>query len=259
MSYRLREDVFVASKGRLARTQRFVLLCLCRYADDSGNRAFPSVSTLAADCGLQPRALINNLRRLRLAGWIDVVQRGGGRGRATHYHVNRSPVPMLPLDAETLHPRAVFPAAGRKEKTVHLETETLHLDARMASVKSPHRTAKATLRRTAAPPIRSRDPVITDQPPPTPASGGSQTRRLRAWERRRMAENAAIEGQTRRWRCHHAGTPCGINAHCFLRTLHEVRAGTVRIEDVPDPVATDVREELAAEQAERAGQGRRQA
>jgi hypothetical protein len=47
------------------------------------------------------------------------------------------------------------------------------------------------------------------------------------------------------WRCHHADQPCGINAHCFLRTLREIRAGTARLEDVPEPLHTDVRDALA--------------
>lgn len=50
------------------------------------------------------------------------------------------------------------------------------------------------------------------------------------------------------WRCHHVDEPCGQNAHCYLRTVREVRAGQVRLEDVPEPLHSDVRDALASDE-----------
>lgn len=51
-----------------------------------------------------------------------------------------------------------------------------------------------------------------------------------------------------RWHCHHTDELCGQNTHCYLRTLREVRAGQARLEDVPEPLHSEVRDALAQDE-----------
>lgn len=47
---------------------RLVLLCLCNYADQSGDSIFPSLDRLARDTGIKERALRYQLRKLEQCG-----------------------------------------------------------------------------------------------------------------------------------------------------------------------------------------------
>lgn len=49
-------------------SSRFVLLCLCNYADVTGDAIFPSLARLSRDTGLTPRAVRYQLRKLETAG-----------------------------------------------------------------------------------------------------------------------------------------------------------------------------------------------
>lgn len=47
---------------------RLVLICLCNYADQSGDSIFPSLDRLSRDTGIKERALRYQLRKLELCG-----------------------------------------------------------------------------------------------------------------------------------------------------------------------------------------------
>lgn len=49
-------------------SSRLLLICLCNYADPTGDSIFPSVKRLTLDTGLKPRALQYQLRKLEEAG-----------------------------------------------------------------------------------------------------------------------------------------------------------------------------------------------
>lgn len=49
-------------------SSRFVLLCLCNYADSTGDAIFPSLARLSRDTGLTPRAVRYQLRKLEKSG-----------------------------------------------------------------------------------------------------------------------------------------------------------------------------------------------
>lgn len=49
-------------------SSRFVLLCLCNYADVTGDAIFPSVARLSRDTGLGRRAVQYQLRKLEKSG-----------------------------------------------------------------------------------------------------------------------------------------------------------------------------------------------
>ena len=68
---------------------KLVAIALARYADDNGNRIFPSVGRLASVLGITPRAVQTQLTRLVEAGVLTVLtSRSGGRGRTTRYRLN---------------------------------------------------------------------------------------------------------------------------------------------------------------------------
>ena len=66
--------------------QKIVLLKLADCANDAGANAFPSVATMARECGLSERSVQNALRRLTSSGRID-VQAPATRYTSTIYRV----------------------------------------------------------------------------------------------------------------------------------------------------------------------------
>jgi len=70
---------------RLPCVEKAVLMMLTTYASAEGAHAFPSVPTLAGDCGVSKRAVQKALRRLLAKGYLEVeVAR---RHRPTSYRV----------------------------------------------------------------------------------------------------------------------------------------------------------------------------
>lgn len=258
MSYRLVDHILVTASD-LSDAEFRLLVLLSRHADDDGNRTFPSVTALATASGKQPRAIKYILRRLRLAGWIDVVSRGGGRGRATRYRVNRSPIPLLPLlgtaraRRETVQTVAPFPAGAPTGETVQSFVETVQTDVILPTPNMPQVMGTSRVAATAATPNQSRDPVTQKQIPPTPrmrgaslrGQGAAPQRRLRAHEQRRV-EQLANFGRAR-WSllddCPHrpeGGAVCESRIACELRQGREVRAGTRALADVHEALRRGV-------------------
>lgn len=64
-----------------------LLLALADFADDNGERIFPSVATLAAKVRLSERAVQYLLRKLEQLRWLEVVVEGGGRRRTRLYRI----------------------------------------------------------------------------------------------------------------------------------------------------------------------------
>jgi DNA-binding transcriptional ArsR family regulator len=60
-------------------TAKLVLLRLADFAADDGSRIFPSVTRIADDCGLSPRAVQSALRRLEAAGLLIMVAEADAR------------------------------------------------------------------------------------------------------------------------------------------------------------------------------------
>lgn len=73
---------------RVSSTEKLVLIRLGDFAHDDGSRIFPSVETVAADCGLTDRAVQTTLKKLMNAGILVLVRSGGGRGRTAEYAID---------------------------------------------------------------------------------------------------------------------------------------------------------------------------
>lgn len=71
--------VNLAFDAELAPTPRFVLVALAEHADDAG-QCYPSVARLARRTGLSKRSVQNSIKRLRVAGYLDVNPNAGKRG-----------------------------------------------------------------------------------------------------------------------------------------------------------------------------------
>ena len=72
---------------------RLVALTLAGWADQDGNRARPSQSSIAAGCGLKRRVVVDHIKKLADAGW---VWRTHGRGIPNTYTLT---IPM-PIEGQ---------------------------------------------------------------------------------------------------------------------------------------------------------------
>jgi hypothetical protein len=78
-----------------------VLITLLTYADRHGGNAFPSISTLTADCQMNEKTVAAALQRLEKLHLTRCVKRGGGgRGRTTAWQIESVPT-GLGRDRET--------------------------------------------------------------------------------------------------------------------------------------------------------------
>ncbi len=105
----------VVWKPRLPATTKLVLLRLADSAHDDGGQAYPSVDTMAAECGLSRRTVQVVLRNLEADGLITPVgSTTGGRGGTTVYQINLQRLQELrPKDEETAHvPRGLRQQKG---------------------------------------------------------------------------------------------------------------------------------------------------
>ncbi len=107
--------ISVVWKARLPKTKKLVLLRLADSASDDGGQAYPSVDTMAAECGLSRRTVQLVLRRLEADALITPGgSTKGGRGRTTVYQIDLERLQELrPKDEETAHvPRGLRQQKG---------------------------------------------------------------------------------------------------------------------------------------------------
>ncbi len=98
-------------------TDKLVLLALADFADDNGNRCFPSIAKLMARTELAKRTVMLALQRLQAAGHIEVIHR--------HRHSNLFKVHLVHPTPSLGAPRApsyvqmnAFLGAPRAPRTV---------------------------------------------------------------------------------------------------------------------------------------------
>lgn len=68
-------EVFGGEHGR--QTRKFVLLMLATHADSDGTRCFPSLATIARECGLTSRGTRKVVSWLRDNGFLEIAYRKG--------------------------------------------------------------------------------------------------------------------------------------------------------------------------------------
>jgi len=66
--------------------RRSVMMALAHYADDTGD-CWPSQRTLAHDAAMTERGIQKIMDALVLAGEVEIVEKGNGRGNSTHYRL----------------------------------------------------------------------------------------------------------------------------------------------------------------------------
>lgn len=72
-------------------TEKLVLLAYADHADHHGEKIFPATDTVARKCGLSRRAVQKITSRLVEAGYLVLVEEGGGRGRTNVYQIPIDP------------------------------------------------------------------------------------------------------------------------------------------------------------------------
>lgn len=92
-------------------TDKLVLLILANYADDNGDRCFPSVATLQRQSGLSERTIRGSFSRLEKMGYMEVIHRTGhsNRFKLTPAPGAPTPAPGAPPPLHLVHPT---PAPG---------------------------------------------------------------------------------------------------------------------------------------------------
>jgi hypothetical protein len=85
-------------------TEVMLLLCLADHADDDGGNCYPGHRRLARMARVSEKTVGRTLRRLEQDGWIEIMQRGDGRGNFSEYRVNVAAIrekrcPVVPLSA----------------------------------------------------------------------------------------------------------------------------------------------------------------
>jgi hypothetical protein len=83
-------DLVLRGAFELDPTAKLILVCIAERANiNSGGVAWPSVTTLARECGIGTRQIKHQLHGLIVAAWIEPVgSTVGGRGQPTHYKLN---------------------------------------------------------------------------------------------------------------------------------------------------------------------------
>ena len=75
--------------SELPTDEKFVALALADFADDDGNRIYPSVSTIARKVGKSERQVQRTLSKLKRSRLLTPVSgEAGGRGNTVHYHMD---------------------------------------------------------------------------------------------------------------------------------------------------------------------------
>lgn len=120
----------------LTSAEKLVLLRLADRADKLTNSCFPGIKSIAADTGLQRRAVQLALRKLESAGHIKTTNRTGGRldnGRpkTTTYTMTMQPIEPEPKGATECAPSgapacALNGASGASKGAID-DTSTAHL------------------------------------------------------------------------------------------------------------------------------------
>lgn len=102
-------------KTTLRTTDKIIMLKLADVANDDGSRVFPSVETIARECGCSDRTVQRTLKRfVDELGILEVVAFAkGGRGHATEYRVVLERV-------TNLHPLS---GKGRQSDTLHVDVK----------------------------------------------------------------------------------------------------------------------------------------
>jgi DNA-binding MarR family transcriptional regulator len=64
----------IRASARLTSTERLVLLVLASHANNRTGEAWPSMPTLAAECGLTTRTIERVIAALVAAGWVARIE-----------------------------------------------------------------------------------------------------------------------------------------------------------------------------------------
>lgn len=141
--------------GQRARGYRMVLVAIADAANRDGEHAHPGNEAICESALYGRRQVSNIIAELVAERWVEVVEEGGGRGRATVYRLSRM------AEDETMHsaPRSTKPNRAIEEtkprddepETAHSGGETAHSGVRANGVATEQTNGRDTTE--AAPPL----------------------------------------------------------------------------------------------------------
>ena len=76
---------------------KYVGLMLATFGNANGGEIFPSTATIADACAMNPKTVRKHREHLVMAGWIECVRGGGGRGLSNKYRLT-VPAESLPMN-----------------------------------------------------------------------------------------------------------------------------------------------------------------
>lgn len=167
MSYALQA---MAWSARFDGTAKLVLLRLCDFADDDGNRVFPTVKRVAEDCGISVRTTQEALRRLESAGVLVMVRDAdAGARRPREYRVH---VPAL---ASRIVPKASDEGCGIGTGATSARVRNTTPRGAASAPRSDHESGQETLAAT--------DTAKTEPPKSDHVRIGDRIAGVTGWDR----------------------------------------------------------------------------
>lgn len=115
--------------GPAAQADRFIMLALADYANDAGE-CWPSIRGIATKVCMSERGVQVAIRRLEVAGWLE-IQTGNGRKGCNQY-VIKTPQQVHPSQCEN-----PAPAAPRTSCTPQMKVKTPQMDAQNPAPAAP--------------------------------------------------------------------------------------------------------------------------
>lgn len=140
-----------------------VAIVLADAADPDGGNIYPSVARVARLARCSERAVQTALQELQAAGYLQLVEHGGGRGRPARYRIDRDWLEAQPSFDDGLSRNGAGGAPFRE--TVHGAAET----AQKPCTKGAPPNSKGCTKGARA---RAPNPIPVDPIPPTPAGAG---------------------------------------------------------------------------------------
>jgi hypothetical protein len=116
---------------------KYVGLMLATFGNANGGEIFPSTATLAEACAMNPKTVRKHREHLVMAGWIECVRGGGGRGLSNKYRLTL-PSESLPMNGSLsrINPGTRQPETLPNNGSVY-GSETLPTGAAKASQIAP--------------------------------------------------------------------------------------------------------------------------
>jgi hypothetical protein len=202
MSVKVMDWVFHCSRSE--GIARLVLLAIADSSNDQGDQAWPSMSTLAAKCGVDRSTVVRSLARLEELGELRRTPYGG-RHRSNCYRIvmaddEEQQVQSAPIDRCTEQQVQSAPGAER----TYQQVQSAPLIGAERTTNRPYVLEPSIV------PNPETEPGVTERPRKAKKPRGTGppdefeiTPTLRSWASKQNLAGVDLDEQTRQWLDHH--------------------------------------------------------